>query len=578
MQLFDNYLVSRREDQSNNDQFTGANNQSPKARAVRAELLSLLPPAKDIFKIINESSKFWCTWEETLPELRVAFESMSNNCDSSVAPADIAKAIVCLSLSVMQAPPNFDFDALEKPFEPEEFTTRCTAAADRLVARDDDFAATLPGIETQMLLSKFHTHEGRLRKAWLVNRRAIEFAHLAGMHLSTRSPRASDVLFERRLKIWCSLAISDRSLSLMLGLPYEISDAFVLPQIQSRLKSSDSGSEQYMLRIGVITGHMIDRNQNPAEMCLESTLRLDQELMDVWDTLPKGLVGVELDPAERFEHYYERVALQFMPQVLRTIIHMPVMLKYPHDPRFIYCHQMAIQSARKGLALYKVLRSITRSYLCKVIDFLSFTMAMLLIVHLMGHSQESPEHSKTQDQDDWQLVGEIVGILRQAAAESRSSVAAESAHILGEIFDSRDQERNWSPAMTCRVTVPYFGTITVGAGSKLSRCKSRGQETHVPGSDPLMPAVSPSKQTPTQTFTPPISDPGVTSNSSADNLSTSLSGTSFAIPQDDPAIGNLTGLESNLFTGLFDDFGQYMWPSANVDLGLDQGWNLNWSA
>lgn len=574
MQLFDNYLVSRCEDPSNNDQFTGANNSSPEARAVRAELLSLLPPAKDIFTIINEGSKFWCPWEENLPELRAAFESMSNNCDSSVAPADIAKAIVCLSLSVMQAPPNFDFNILQKPLDPEEFTARCTAVVDRLVVRDDDLAATLPGIETQMLLSKYHTHKGRLRKAWLVNRRAIEFAHLAGMHLSTRSSRPSDVLFERRLKIWCSLATSDRTLSLMLGLPYEIADAFFLPQIRNRLKSSDSGSEQYMLRIGVITGHMIDRNQNPAEMCLESTLRLDQELMNVWESLPNSFSGLEPGSGERLEHFYERVALQFMPQVLRTIIHMPIMLKYPHDPRFGYCHRKAIESAREGLAMYKVLRSITRSYLCKVIDFLSFTMAMLLIVHLIGHSEESPEHSKTQDQSDWQLVGEVAGILRQAVDQSGSSVAAESAHILGEIFDNRDQERNWS-ATTCKVTVPYFGTIIVGARSKLSRSKNGEQESHV--SHPSVPALPSSKQTPTQTYTPPISDSGVTSNPNTDHLSnTPLSRTGFAIPPDDPAISNLPGLESNLFTGLFDDFGQYMWPSASVDLGLDEGWNLNW--
>jgi hypothetical protein len=37
------------------------------------------------------------------------------------------------------------------------------------------------------------------------------------------------------------------------------------------------------------------------------------------------------------------------------------------------------------------------------------------------------------------------------------------------------------------------------------------------------------------------------------------------------------GLELNAFSGLFDDFGQYMWPNHSIDLGLDQGWNLNWS-
>ncbi|KAJ5161481.1 hypothetical protein N7492_006873 [Penicillium capsulatum] len=573
MQLFDNYHVRRHEDPSNNDQFTNARDTSPKARAAKAELVALLPPLADIFKIMDGSSKFWYIWEENAPEARAAFKSISNKYDNSVAPGDIAKAVICLSLSVMQAPPNFDFNALQKPLAPEEFTTRCTAVVDRWVVRDDEFAATLPGIETQMLLCKHLMQEGRLRKAWLINRRALEFAHLAGMHLSTRSCRPSDPLFERRLRTWCWLAALDRTLSLVLGLPYGVADAFFLPQVENRLKSS-KGAEQFMLRIGVINGRMIDHNQNPAEMCLESTVRLDQELMDLWKTLPSSPLGLERGPEERVEHYYGRVAPRFMPQVFRCIIHMPVMLKYLADPRFSYCHRMAIQSAREGLAMYKVLRPLTPFYRCKVIDFLSFTMGMLLIVHLIGHSKESSGHSKAQDQSDWQLVGEVAEILRQAS-DSSSSVASEAAHIIGEIFNSRDKGQTWSATTTCKVTVPYFGTITVGGGSKCSRPESRDQDADRP--DSFMPTSS-TEQIPTLIYTPSTLDSGAASDPHADHLDhPPLSGANYSLPREDPAISNFPGLESNRFTGLYDDFGQYtMWPNPNMDLGLEQGWNLNW--
>lgn len=582
LQLFDNYLVSRRDDSSNNDQFTGAKDMSPKARAVRAELLSLLPSQQDIHRIIDEGSKLWCVWEENFPELRNAFGSRS---ESLVAPAEIAKGLVCLSISVLQSPPDFDFNALQVPIDPQEFAARCCAAVDRLIVRDDDFAATLPGIECQMLLSKFHLNEGRLRKAWLVIRRAIDFAHLAGMHLSTRTPRPSDTLFERRLKLWCSLATSDRSLSLILGLPYGVADAFFLPQVERRLNLNGPAAEQYLLRIGIITGRMIDRNQNPAEMCLETTLRLDQELMDAWQAMPGSCRGPEPGPDEKREHFHNRVPLQFMPKMLRALLHLPFMLKYPHDPRFSYCHRTAIQSTREGLALYKVLRSITRSYLCKMIDFLAFTMGMLLIVQLHGYSEESPDHSQKQDEKDWELVRDVVTILRQAAAESGGSVAAESANILGAIFDTRTQQKNWTSSATCKITVPYFGTITVGAGTKFLRPKSKDQNDRNAGVPSPLATASSSKQTPSQLFTPPMSDPdgASTAHANAMNGNTPIPGaveagysTQTLASRELYTMNTFAGLESNAFTGLFDDFGQYMWPNPNVDMGLDHGWDLNW--
>jgi hypothetical protein len=573
MQLFDNYLVSRREDPTINDQFMGAKDVSPKARAVRAELLSLLPCQQDIRKIVEEGSKLWCMWEENFPELLNAFEAKSYS-ESLVAPAEIAKGLVCLSISVLQSPPDFDFNTLRVPIDPQVFAARCCAAVDRLIVRDDDYAATLPGMECQMLLSKYHLNEGRLRKAWLVVRRAIEFAHLAGMHLSTRTPRPADTLFDRRLKLWCAITNADRSLSLILGLPYGVADAFFKPQAELRLSGDIPAAEQYILRIGIISGHMIDRNQNPSEMCLESTLRLDKELMDAWEAMPRSLSASEPGPDEVLEDFHDRIPLHFMPKVYRALLHLPFMLKYPHDPRFSFCHRTAIQSTREGLALYKVLRTIARSYLCKIFDFLAFIMGMLLIVHLHGYSEDSPDHSKEQDDKDWELVRDVVSILRQAAAESGGSVAAESANILGAIFDTRAQKENWNSLATCKVTVPYFGTITVGAGTNLLRPKSKDQNVGVPS--PAV-ATNPSKRTASQLFTPPMSDPEASSiNADTINDKNDGGGTLGADFSTQPLVPGDEFGTNNLFTGLFDDFGQYMWPNPNVDLGLDHGWNLNW--
>ncbi|KAJ5130719.1 uncharacterized protein N7515_006758 [Penicillium bovifimosum] len=591
LQLFDNYLITRQEDPSDNDKFAGVKDISPKAEAVRAELITLLPPIEDMNKIIN-SSVNWFVWQDHFPELFDRHNGKitigERNCRTLVAPAEVAKALLCLCISAIHARSDFDFGALSVPFDTQKFYDRCVDTVDRLIVRDDDLAATLPGIECQMLLHKIHLAEGRLRKGWLVIRRAIEFAHLAGMHLSTKVRRPSDTLYERRLKIWCSLATSDRCLSLILGLPYGIADSFFLPQMEQRFNSDLSAPDEYWMRIGIISGHMVDRNQDPSKTTLAATLQLDQELQNAWKSMPNHFRAAEPHQDEKWEHYLERVPLQFMLKVLRALLHLPLMLKSAHEPELLPCHAIAIESAREGLMLYKVLRSTAKPYLCKMIDFLAFTLGLLLILHLQGYSDVTPDHSKEQDEQDWGLVEKIVETLRRAAAEPGGSVAAESANILGAIFDSKDSQRDFNSAGSCTITIPYFGTITVGAGTKFSKVKGGPKNKEYTAAAPDAPGTEAtcSGQCSSQLYTPPMSDPESATTSTA-----ALDGGGFTptmagypdeswLPRSEAATNPLAGLEVNAFSGLFDDFGQYMWPNGSnpiVDLGLDQGWNLNWS-
>ncbi|CAG7926430.1 unnamed protein product [Penicillium olsonii] len=588
LQLFDNYLVSRREDPSNNDKFAGIKDMSLKAQAVRAELIALLPPREDIDMIIN-ASFHWHVWQDHFPDIFRTREGKlvlsEGCCDSLVAPAEVAKALMCLCISAAHAPPDFDWQNLSAPWDPEEFHHKCIDAVDRTIVRDDEFAATLPGIETQMLLSKVYQAEGRLRKGWLVNRRAIEFAHLAGMHLSTKTKRPGDTLFERRIKIWCALAISDRTLSLILGLPYGVAESFIRPQIEQRLRSNLTAPEQYLLRIGIISGRMVDRNQDPSKMTLTKTFKLDQELQNSWDSMPDRFKAAEPFPDEKWEHYIERVPLQFLLKLLRAFLHLPLMLKSPLDPQFYPSHVIALQSAREGLVLYKVLRATNKHFMCKMLDFMAFTLCLLLIIHLEGYSDETPDYSKEQDEKDWVTVKDVLDTLRQAAKEVGGSVAAESANILGAIFDSRNCKKDWCTISACKITVPYFGTIAVGAGSKFSKgLKTREQPPNT--------STTPATEAPSigqcsgQLYTPPMSDQEVSSISNPDGTNEpSLTPTMCPeyhdeswLPRGDmlPGENAHVGQELNAFSGLFDDFGQYMWPNPDVDLGLDQGWDLNW--
>jgi hypothetical protein len=206
---------------------------------------------------------------------------------------------------------------------------------------------------------------------------------------------------------------------------------------------------------------------------------------------------------------------------------------------------------------------------------------------LEGYSDETPDHSKEQDEKDWELVKVTLEILRQAATELGGSVAAESANILGAIFNTRNCKKDWCEISTCKITVPYFGTITVGAGTKFSKGAKTNDQSTV--SDTPTTETSCPGQCPGQLYTPPMSDPEISSTTNTDSLNgnslTPSMGPGYPdeswlprneVPRNDVPTNPYVGQEPNAFSGLFDDFGHYMWPNPNVDLGLDQGWDLNW--
>lgn len=584
MQLFDNEYVSRTDGaKSNDDKIAGSKDMSPKAHAVRSALLSLLPPRRDIAALVEASSMWWSIWESSFPEVchncQYTLVTDLNDHNPPMAPAEVAKLLIFLSIIVAQLPFDFEFGNLEVPFDPQEFAGRCVSEADRLIVHDDYFATTLPGIECQMILSKYLLNEGRPRKAWLVNRRAIECAQLSGMHLSTaKPPPPGDTLFGRRLRLWCQLACIDRHISLILGLPYAVSDASCAPQVEMCRRMHGSTLDMYLLQLGIMSGKVVDRNQNFDEPSLPMTMRLEQELEDMQKKTPA--VWWDSDAGHHIddEKDYERIMVQFTHHTLRLLLHLPFMLKSSTHRKFQYCHSAAVESAQSGLQLYRILRTPAQPYLCKVTDYFAFMMTMLLVIHLVGHSGESTNNSKQQDYRDWELIHETADLLRQSGTKRGGTVAAESANVLAKVTSCHANDdlsvQIWNQA--CKITVPYFGTITVGPGKKLFG-KPNTTCIHPKGREHSESSKGQSRQL----FTPPLSNLGDPTSRSNNTPNTGLIESHGSYPVDAwsqmgiPAIMPTVDLEINAFQG-FLDANEFMWPNLDVDLALDQGWNVDW--
>ncbi|KAK9330231.1 hypothetical protein V1520DRAFT_340963 [Lipomyces starkeyi] len=590
-QLFDNDMLSRHVEttQSTDYRLSGRKDISHKVVSARASLMSLLPPGEDLAKIISASKMWWTNWQNSFPEIceecRQIFVTGSSR-KALMTPVDVAQMLLCLCISIDQLPRAFDFTTLRVPLNPQEFTERCITEIERVVLHDDTFTATLHGIECQLLLSRLHLNQGRPKKCWLSNRRAIQFAQLAGLHLSTaKPPRPDDTLFGRRIMIWCGLVNADRFLSFILGLPYAVPDSAFIPQIELRQKLDGSLPQNHQAHLSVIFGKLIDRNQDPENLSLPATLRLDQDLEDMAQRLPADWWDLELGEHGTEGDHLSRVMVQITHHMIRAILHMPFMLKSATDlsGQFQYCHVTALKSARRSLNLFKLLRAKTRPFLCKLFDLLAFMMALLLVMSLLQrhiNSRLSPNLYKADEKLDWDLVRETTEILRRGANETGGTVAAESANILSEIcafvLDDCD---NLLKGKTCKITVPYFGTITVGPGKKYSDFLNSQGSNYQNDTN-----AKTANKTPAQPNTLPLSnsrDPSTArTNSIIEDLAEPADHAAYSddtwIQLENVLVLPNTGYDFGVTPSLFDCPGQQSWPNLDPDLALDQCWNLDW--
>lgn len=592
VQLLNNNVVSRTEVSNIRLQDTGvAKDLSCKAHHARDRLRSLLLPREDFVKIVSAAPKGAAAWRH----MCLGGDFNEFDCDPQASPGDLGKYLMYTSILVELVSPYFDFSSLSMSIDPQEYVERCITEIENSVANDDDFASTLPGLETMVILSKWYTNMGRARKAWLITRRAIDLAQLSGIHLSTARPQnPPDSLFKRRLKLWTTLGLTDRFLGLILGLPHVIQDAYYRPQVEMRLKDEPVRFETYILRLGLIMGHLINRNQeDPSNMSLAETLAIEQELEAHAQAVPKEFwrgptPGSPID--QDADDLTGRLMAHFNHHILRALLHMPFMLRSFGTKQFRYSHGAALESSRNALTVFNTFRPWNgfSQQKCQVLDFLAFIAAMLLIIHHLG-SSEVPDYDYTQADRDWGLVERTIQVLRDVGEESRGTVAAQSRTMLENITRFASQGiAEGKESTTCKITVPYIGVITLtttGKGKCIRKKRSNGFDPSAQGQQSHPEST---QSTPQQLNTPPGSNSGdLISNPpsvSASGISGVPSSTTWAHPPLDvsriqlenifalpPSTPDLFG---NLPTVAEGDLG--LWSNLNLDFELGQGWDMYW--
>lgn len=149
--------------------------------------------------------------------------------------------------------------------------------AESLLASDERLGATLDGLECMILQMEFYINAGNLRKVWLIVRRAINIAQLLGLH------RIVDVDMEPRLEmrrnaIWTELWQRERGFSLVLELPYSTLESQIPPLTPDNQNSDLQRTKRFLRDLGIVMGHIIDRDQDRSGKTYSMTLKIEQQL------------------------------------------------------------------------------------------------------------------------------------------------------------------------------------------------------------------------------------------------------------------------------------------------------------
>ncbi|KAK5462485.1 hypothetical protein LTS15_002197 [Exophiala xenobiotica] len=476
--LFDNAVIERKDSQP-----VVSREQYNKNKTLLAALNKLLPPPHDLEIILESSHEWWTIWRKMFPEItdsrcETIKESVSHSLRSE-KPAELAKIMLCIAIGIHQLPGTFDWSRLHIREEPADLMERYIATVNKLITSDDEIAATIDGLECMMLEAKYQINMGRPRRAWLLFHRAIAFAQLLGLHkLPARADKTSRD-YQRSYAIWAHLILGDRFLSTFLGLPYSLADQFVAPFIPGNgpCPVQASEGELYVTKMIPVITKINDRNQSVVQMGYSATLRLDQELEELHSAQDPSWWSLGKFPGVAVDDHFDRLQAQFYHHQARLLLHMPFMLRSSADKRYQYSHAAALDAAREMIKIYEALRNnpAVGPFICKLVDFQAFTAAMLLLLNLCGYSQHqrgsnSQPPDLEQDQKDSDLIDKTIALLKDAAKEGGGVVAAQSAQALEMLAVTRqgcaDAASKADCGETCQVSIPYFGTISIGMGKQ----------------------------------------------------------------------------------------------------------------
>ncbi|KAK7966218.1 uncharacterized protein PG986_000495 [Apiospora aurea] len=436
-------------------------------------------------------------------EMRTAPKAMLQLPPSGSNPVLIAKSLLLLS-SWLQGIPSDHLATTGSRSRDEyyAYASRLVKAVSRLVTSDDELVTSIEGIECLMIESMHLNNGGHLRRAWFINREAMTIAHMLGLHQGDSSA-ATGCLDEAASRpridpdyMWLRLVLTDRYLSLMLGLPQgTLENVFAT----TKALAACADLERFERMPGVAAGLILQRN-SVERLDLAYTRRIDKMPQEAaawmppqWWASDNPCSSATNDIGEDFQGSL-RLVSQIAYHHLLIQLHLPYMLQQP-SPTLVreygYSKMIAAVASRAILAHFVAFRASEASTAyCRGIDFITFTASMTLcLAHIdcrrrrdggdhVGASRSTAFHVlQHQRLSDRGLIERTLGIMDDMATRNKDVVAHKISKLLGPVLEiegataatatpqsqwTTERAHDTAPDVKLSVQIPYFGIIKIG--------------------------------------------------------------------------------------------------------------------
>jgi hypothetical protein len=226
--------------------------------------------------------------------------------------------------------------------------------------------------------------------------------------------------------------------------------------------------DKYNKHLCTIAGLLVDRNQAEPTHAFSTTQNIDEKLDDVAKQMPSS--WWELSEHSTFgrneatANLFDRILVHIWHFELESLVHLPYMLRAAVDRRYEYSRLSCLSASRKLLQRWIFLRERSKaSFLCKIIEFQAFKAAITLLLGILQPSQIVKDAMQIrQEEEDRKLVDTIRNLFEELQALENDVVLAQSAEVLKTLqcVNLNDHGK----AGNIRLTIPHFGTISLGKG------------------------------------------------------------------------------------------------------------------
>ncbi|KAI9739952.1 MAG: hypothetical protein M1818_005008 [Claussenomyces sp. TS43310] len=440
-------------------------------------LKAIMPSLDDLALILKTTRKYWPIWQAfpsdcldpggNASAMTFILDSMKSD-----SLAIVARSVLCLALCVQQLPCDFQYQQASQAASSTALLESYLNGAETLLSSEQGSAGTMIGLECLMIQIKLYLNMGRPRRAWLTSRRAVSLALLLGLH------RLKDGAEQHQTALWSRIWQGDRHLSLVVGLPSAIDGSH--PGLSNQ-HAGHSDEAQFAHNLGIITGHIIERNQNHQSVSYSVTLRIDRELQRLRSEIPFGSWDTTPSPDMSLEAVYGLQVSKIFYYHLRKMLHLPYMLKSSVDGEYEGSRVAALESSREIIKCYQVLRGHGGSafIVCDLMDFQAFTAALVIIIDLLSQVSQYNSHEEPRD---WELVHSVISHSKMISSRMECNVASQAAQLL-EYLSMASRGSYFGPE-TYEAVIPYFGKVRISrpAASRTDSASSGTAQIQTPRS------------------------------------------------------------------------------------------------